>query len=161
MPKNEKVIPIVGLQAAKKAAKAKKANTINTMMEKTMTTTTKPNFEKLASEANATSKEHVDAFVKSGTLLAKGTEDLLKTYVGLAQASAEKSTEAVKALMACKTLNEFTETQTKLAQDSFENYISGVTKLSELTVKLASSTFEPINTQLSKTMKKATDAVAA
>ncbi|MDB5491950.1 MAG: phasin family domain protein [Micavibrio sp.] len=161
---NKSEIPEVGLKAARLAAKAKKEvspvhKTSETTEDKDMTS--KPNFEKLTSDAAASSKEHMDAFVQSGTLLTKGSEELMKTYFGLMQNSAEKSAEAVKALMACKTLNELTETQNKLAQDSFETYMTGVTKLSELTVKLANSSLEPINAQFTKSMKKASEHAAA
>ena len=155
-------IPEVGLKAAKQAARAKKTSSAynaTTTEDKKMTS--KANFEKLTNDAAASSKEHMDAFVKSGTLLSKGSEELVKTYIGLVQNSAEKSTEAVKSLMACKTLNELTETQNKLAQDSFETFMSGFTKLSELTVKLANTSLEPINAQFTKSMKKASEAAAA
>lgn len=152
-------IPEVGLKAAKQAARAQQTNRSNETTEDTEMT--KANFEKLTSDAAVSSKEHMDAFVKCGTLLSKGSEELVKTYMGLIQNSAEKSAEGVKALMACKTLNELTETQNKLAQDSFETYMSGVTKLSELTVKLANSSLEPINAQFTKSMKKASEAAAA
>ena len=70
-----------------------------------------------------------------------------------------------KSLMSCKTLNELTETQTRLAQDSFDNFISNAAKLSEMSVKLATEAFEPINSQMSKTMsksaKKTMDSMAA
>lgn len=163
-------VPEVGLKAAKRAAQEKKQERIqakpiiqnlNQITEDKIMTATKPNFEKLTSDAAASSKEHMDAFVKTGTLLSKGSEELVKTYIGLVQTSAEKSAEAMKALMSCKTLNEFTETQNKLAQDSFETYMSGVTKLSEMTVKLANTSFEPMNSQFTKTMKKASDSAAA
>lgn len=160
MPEDQKSeIPEVGLKAAKQAARAKQLNRRNENTEdKKMTT--KANFEKLTSDAAASSKEHLDAFVKCGTLLTKGSEELVKTYIGLVQTSAEKSAEGVKALMACKTINELTETQNKLAQENFETYMSGVTKLSEMTVKLANTSFEPINTQITKTMKKASEHAA-
>jgi phasin family protein len=156
-------IPEVGLRAAKMAARAKKTNSVYRATETTedKEMTSQPNFEKLTSDAAASSKEHMDAFVKSGTLLSKGSEELMKTYIGLVQNSAEKSSEAVKSLMACKTLNELTETQNKLAQDSFETFMSGFTKLSELTVKLANTSLEPINAQFTKSMKKASEAAAA
>lgn len=160
MSENKSEIPEVGLKAAKMAARAKQANRNNETTEDTEMTT-KANFEKLTSDAAASSKEHMDAFVKCGTLLSKGSEELVKTYIGLVQNSAEKSAEGVKALMACKTLNELTETQNKLAQDGFETYMSGFTKLSEMTVKLANSSFEPLNAQMTKAMKKASDANAA
>jgi len=164
MPKETKArkkeTPNVGLEAAKRAAKARNSSNINKIMEKTMTNT-KPNFEKLGSDAAAQGKEGFDAFVKTSTLLAKGTEDIFKTYIALAQTSAEKSAEGVKALLGCKTIYELTETQNKLAQDSFESYVSNVTNLSELTMKVATDSFEPLNATITKTVKKATESVAA
>lgn len=79
----------------------------------------------------------------------------------LAQDSAEKSAAAVKTLLGCKTLNELTEVQNKLAQESLDGFITSATKLSELSVKVATESFEPLNAQLSKTIKKASEAVAA
>ena len=157
---NEKTIPGVGLEAAKKAAKASKAMNINQIMEKTMTVT-KPNFEKISNDAAANGKDQLDAMMKTGTLLAKGTEEIFKSYFAFAQSSAEKNAAGVKVLMGCKTITELTEAQNKLAHDSFESYVSGVTKLSELAVKVATDSFEPLNASITKTVKKATDSVAA
>lgn len=162
-------IPAVGLDAAKKAARAKahaapgndiEKNNLTQIEEKAMTNT-KANFEKLTADTATLGKEQMDAFMKSGNLFLKGSEDILKTYMTLAQDSAEKSAAAVKTLLGCKTLNELTEVQNKLAQESLDGFITSATKLSELSVKVATESFEPLNAQLSKTIKKASEAVAA
>ncbi|MGZ9109000.1 MAG: phasin family protein [Micavibrio sp.] len=162
-------IPAVGLEAAKKAARAKahpapvkeiKKAALTQIEEKTMTNT-KANFEKLTTDTATLNKEQMDAFTKSSTLFMKGSEDILKTYMALAQESVEKSSAAVKTLLGCKTLNELTEVQNKLAQESFDGFVTGATKLSEMSVKIATESFEPLNAQLSKTIKKATEAAAA
>ena len=127
----------------------------------TVMTQGKTQFDKLAKEAANESQKHAEAVAKAGNILFKGAEDYLKTYVTFAQKSAEKSQEAVKAILGCKTLNEFTETQNKLAQEGFDDFMSGFTKLSEISVKVATDAFEPINDQLSKSIKKATDTLAA
>lgn len=119
-------------------------------------TTTKA--EKIAADATILSKDQMDAFMKSGNLWMKGTEEIVKTYVSMAQGAIEKNSEAVKTLMGCRTLNELTETQAKLAQQSFDDMVTTATKLSELSVKVATESFEPLNTQFSQTMKKATRA---
>lgn len=160
MSYEDNVVPAVGLEAARKAARARMLKEIKQISEDEPMSA-KPNFEKLSNDAAAQGKEGMDALMQSSTLFAKGAENLVKTCMTLAQDSAEKSAEAVKALMSCKTLNELTETQSRLAQDGFDQYMSGITKLSELTVKLATDSFQPLNTQVTKAMKKATDAVAA
>jgi phasin family protein len=125
----------------------------NETMEKFMSKG-KNQFEKLSQDAAAASKEHAEALVKSGNIFAKGFEDFLKTYSALAQGAAERNTQAFKALLGSKTLNEYTETQSRVAQENLDDFLSGVTKLSELTVKIATDTFEPINDQVSKSIKK-------
>lgn len=129
-------------------------------MESIMTQN-KAQYEKLTNEAASAGKENVEAILKSTNIWMKGTEDLFKTYLSLAQESAAKNSEAIKTLLGCKTLNELTEVQNKLAQESFDGFMAGATKLSELTVKLTTEALEPINDQVSKTIRKATDAVAA
>lgn len=132
----------------------------NATMEKFMSQG-KNQFEKLSQDAANAGKEHVEAFVKSGNIFAKGFEDFLKTYASLAQSSAERNAQAFKALLGSKTLNEYTETQNRVAQENLDDFLSGVTRLSELGVKLATETFEPINDQVSKSIKKASEALAA
>ena len=116
---------------------------------------TNKQFEKFTQDAANFGQEQVEALVKSGNILAKGMEDILKTCMDIAQANGEKGQEVAKTLMACKTLNELTEVQTKLAQESFDDFMSTATKLSELSIKVATESLEPINDQVGKAMKKA------
>lgn len=127
----------------------------------TFMTQNKTQYDKFANDAAAAGKENVEAFLKSTNIWVKGTEDLIKTCMTLAQENASKNSEAIKTLMGCKTLNELTEVQNKLAQETFDGFMSGATKLSELTVKLTTDALEPINDQVSKSIKKATESVAA
>lgn len=127
----------------------------------TMMTQNKTQYDKFANDAASASKESVEAFLKSTNIWVKGTEDLIKTCMSLAQENASKNSEALKTLMGCKTLNELTEVQNKLAQENFDGFMSSATKLSELTVKLTTEALEPINDQVSKSIKKATESVAA
>ncbi len=129
-------------------------------MEKIMSTS-KNHFEKIKSDATATSRQGLEACAKSGTILAQGVEQYIKTFVTLAQASAERQSEAFKQLLACKTLNEVTEAQNKLAQDNFEELMQTATKLSEISIKIATEVFEPISNEVTKTVKKASESLAA
>lgn len=156
--------PAVGLKAARKAAKAE-TKSVKTTSDKQTTTKTKETtmtnakqFEKLTNDATALGQENVEAFIQSGTLFFKGAEDIVKTYAALAQESAQKNAEAVQTLLGCKTLNELTETQTKLARDAVEGFVAQATKLSELSLKVAKDSLEPINAQVTKTVKRTQEA---
>lgn len=117
-------------------------------------------FEKIAQDAAAVGQDQVDAIVKSSTILAKGVEDIIKTYMEIAQETTEKSQSVAKTVLSCKTLNEFTDVQTRLAQASFDDFLTNATRISEKTVKLYTEAFEPINDQMGKAMKKASDLAA-
>src|SRR3990167_3966617 len=114
-------------------------------METTMTNF-KNQYEKISSEATSSVRESVENLSKSSATFAKGAEQILKTIAEAAQGSSQRNTEAVKALMATRTLNEFAEA------------MSTMTKLSEMTIKLCSEAFEPINGQMTKAMTSAMSA---
>ena len=132
-----------------------------TQAMESMMTKSKEQFEKLSNEASVVGKEGLDALMKSGSIFMKGYEDILKTYMGLAQKTAEKNGEAFKTLLSCKTVNEFVAVQSRLTQQGIDDFMTGTTRLSELSVKLASDGFAPINDQMGKAIKKAGDAMAA
>lgn len=117
--------------------------------------------EKFTTDFAVLNKDQMEAFMQSGNLWMKGTESIVKTCVSLTQDAMAKNTEALKSLMGCKTLNELTEAQARLAQQSFEDLLANTSKLSEMTVKVATESLAPINSQIGKTVKKATDSMAA
>ncbi len=129
-------------------------------MEKIMNKS-KTQYDKIANDANELSREGIDAFVKSGTIFAKGCEDIMRTSMSLAQGAAEKQAQFFKDAMSSKTLNEWTDVQSRMAQANFDEFMSTATKISEMSVKILSDSVEPFNDQMSKSMKKATNAMAA
>ncbi len=133
--------------------------TIPTM--ETLMTQKKHQFDRMAQEAGLSQKEQMDALMQSGNIAMKGFEDIFKTCMQMAQTSAEKNAQAMKSIFGCKTLNEFTEAQNRIAQQGFDDFMVTTTRLSELAVKMATDAFEPINDQFSRTIKKASEAVAA
>lgn len=118
-------------------------------------------FEKMTQSATEMSREGIEAFIKTGTLFAKGMEDIIRTSVTMAQETAEKQAQYMKDAMSSKTLNEWTDVQNKIAQESFDDFMTGATKISELSVRMLTEAAEPLNDQLSKGIKKASESVAA
>ncbi len=121
----------------------------------------KNQFEKLSADASEQARQASDILMKSGTVMMKGMEQVMKTCMTMAQASTQRNTEALKEIMACKTINDFTETQTRLSQQNFDEMMQNATKLSEICIKLCTEAFDPINDQFSKAIKKASDQMAA
>lgn len=118
-------------------------------------------FDKISQDAAVMGQAQMDALVKSTTIFTKGMEDIMKTCLEICQEAGEKSQTVAKTIMSCKTINEFADVQTKLAQASFDEFMTNATKISEKSVKVCTDALEPINDQMGKAMKKASEAMAA
>jgi phasin family protein len=127
----------------------------------TMMTQGKTKFDKISHEAADLGRDHVEAMIKTGSLFAKGFEEILRTSMSLAQDSAEKQAQFIKQAMSVKTLNEWTDVHNRIAQANFDDFMAGATKISELSVKLLTQSTEPLNNQINKTVQKATQSMAA
>jgi len=128
--------------------------TDNQSMEKIMTQG-KTQMEKATQDAADIGRESTEALMKCGTLFMKGFEDIMRETAALAQNAAEKQAQYVKEALSTKTLNEWSEMQSKIAQANFDDFMSGATKISELSVKLLSESAAPFNAQMTKAMKNA------
>lgn len=108
------------------------------------------------------SKSGFEAWMKSTNILMDGATNLFKTMTEYSNDAREKQATAIKEFMACKTLNDMTETSTRVAQQSLEQAMTSATDFSEKGIKLCMDALEPINDQISKgfqkTVKKASKA---
>ena len=129
-------------------------------MEIVMSKTT-TQFDKFIKDTTDFSSQYSDACSKSTTIMMKGFEDILGTMVSLVQTSSEKQAKFAKQAMGSKTINEFAEVQNKLVQSNFDDFVAGATKMSEIGVKLFTDSVEPVNAEVTKVIKKATQGMAA
>ena len=113
------------------------------------------NYTKVYSDFSKLGQETLGVYLKAGGIFAKGAEDIGQAYFNYAKATAENSAEAAKAVLAAKTLNEVVDVQNGLAKETFDNFIVEGTKISELSLKVAHETFEPIKEQVQSSVEKA------
>lgn len=118
-------------------------------------------IDQLIKDTTAFGNQYSDACTKSTSILMKGLENIVETAMSLVQSSTEKQSNFVKQVMSTKSINELAEIQSKSAQENFDDFIAGMTKISEMSVKVLSDSSEPLNAELNKAVKKATDAMAA
>jgi hypothetical protein len=121
----------------------------------------KNQFEKLSENLSSGSREMMEAVNKTIAIASKGSEDMFREAMAIAQEAAEKNANLTKQAMSSKTLNEWMETVNKIKQTNFDDCMVAVTKLSEKAAKVYTECSEPLNGQMTKTMKKATEAMAA
>lgn len=159
-----KVVALAVVEEAVEEAAAVEASvpaaveaSIPVAVEKPAAAKTAGNYDDFA----AVQKDGVDAFVRAGELMAKGTEELTRTCFGLCQEAAAANADAVAAMLAVKSLDELVGLQNELARKAFDRSVAESTRLSEMSIKIANEAFEPIQTQLTVAVEKALKPLAA
>ncbi len=112
-------------------------------------------------EATSFSKGNVEAFIAAGNIFAKGLEDMSKTAMGYYQSNVENGVDVAKSLMGCKTLREVVDLQTDIARSNFDNLVNETTKMSEMALKVANETMEPIQARANTAMNTLLKPMAA
>ena len=92
----------------------------------------------------AFNQDTLDTIVKTNTAAVKGYETMSKYFVDLAGKSFEDAVAAGKKLAAAKTVVEYFQVQTKLAQESIEVAMEEGKKVSELATGIAKDVSAPI-----------------
>lgn len=99
-------------------------------------------------------KDNVEAIVKSSQILAKAAEELNKAISTFAQSSLELNVQAGQALLGAKSLQDLVEVQQELARSSFDHFISGSSKISDMAMKVTNEALEPIQARVNHTVEK-------
>jgi phasin family protein len=149
-------------QAAERVLKASAAQVEHAV------TLTKQNVEKATQqvfkgydEFASLGKETVDAVLESGSIIAKGVEQLNRSVLASAQSTFELGLEATRSMLAVKTLRELLDLQNSYAKSSVDKLIADSTKLSEMSVKVANEAFQPFNARVNATIGRFVKSAAA
>ena len=118
-------------------------------------------YSEAMQQAGEIAQGQMEACAESAARFNRHAEDILKTWMDMAREAGESQAQAAKQIMSCRTLTEMSEAQSKFAQTSLEQAMTCSTRLSEMSVKLATDCFEPINEQISQSVSKARGAMAA
>jgi len=109
----------------------------------------------------ALSKGNIDALVASGSLFAKGMQDINKAWFELAQASVEESAKVAKAVLASKSLPEAVEIQSKFVKGNYDKAMADSQKIADMSVKLAEQVSAPINERVTLAVETFSKPLAA
>lgn len=126
-----------------------------------MMSKTQSSYDAFSRDGNAALKAGMEAWAQSGKICAERMQEIVSTCVSMCQNASEKQAANLQKLMGCKTINELTDCQNKLAQQSFDELMSTMTRMTEMTIKMATEAIEPINDQWGRAIKKTTDNLAA
>lgn len=96
-------------------------------------------------------KQNVEAVVQSGTLAAKGFEELSKVLAAYNGHSIERAATAARALAAAKSPAEFLQLQAQLTREGTESLIAETRKIAEIFTTVMTSALEPLQARVSAT----------
>lgn len=127
-----------------------------------------PQFDQFQTQAQDVANQYTAmltkaqaAAEKSRNRLAAGAEECSKTLASMAQSNMQRTNEAMRSLMTCKSLNEYADLQNQLFKKNFEATTSEYAKLIEQVTKCVSSASEPLNDLASSAMAQAKKSYAA
>lgn len=89
------------------------------------------------------SKSGLDACVDASVAVAKGMDQISRTWVRFAEVSLQSGAQAAKAMMGAKDITEALGVQTNLARSSFEKLLAEGTKVSQVTMQVANAAIKP------------------
>jgi phasin family protein len=138
-------------ERTKIAAKALPAPSVDTAKEQ-FAKAAETHF-KAADEAAAFGKSNIEAFIQAGSVFFQGFEELTRSFVGLTQAQVEAGMSAAKAMIGARTLTELTDLQSSYGKSAFDHAVCDATHISELAIKVANDTMEPLSARLTATME--------
>ena len=93
-------------------------------------------------------KDGLEAYVASSTALTKGIQAIAQETADFSRKSFEKGTAAFEKLTAAKSVEKALEAQQAFAKESYEAFVSQMTKMNELYVSTAKEAFKPFEASL-------------
>lgn len=88
-------------------------------------------------------KGNLDACVDASVAVAKGIDQIGRTWLRFAEASLQSGAQAAKAMMGAKDFKEALVVQSDLAKSSIEKLVAESTKVSQMTMQVANAAMKP------------------
>ena len=98
-----------------------------------------------------------DAMMKSGSIWARGVQSLNKTLIGFARISMDENGKAAQALMACRSVQDVVDLETKVARETYPQIVNRGCVLSSMAIQVAEDSLVPLTNRV----KAAMDSVPA
>ena len=109
---------------------------------------------KTAEEFVTFGQGNLEAFMKSGQILAAGVQDIQKKFAATAQASFEETVSTLKALTSVKSVKDAFDLQAGLARTSMERTIAESGKLTDASFKLTEQVMAPLTARVTLAVEK-------
>lgn len=118
-------------------------------------------FEKMAEsvmkaceEASCVARDHVDAAMKSASVVGKGVEEIVRNAGDIFQSSVNRGLEVGKVIMSAKSVPEAVNIHSDYMKECFDNWVSLAGRMSEISARMAQEAMSPIAEQTNSTIAK-------
>lgn len=99
-------------------------------------------------------RDNLEALFAAGAVVMKGAETLTEEVIAYNKKAMEDGMAGTKKLFDCRTMQDLIAVQSELARLNFEALIAHGTKLTDLTMKLATEVASPLQDRVAKTAEK-------
>ena len=99
---------------------------------------------KTAEEFLTFGQANVDAFVKSGQIVASGLQEMSKQFAATAQATVDETMSTFRAMSTVRSIKEAMDLHASLARFAMEKAMSQTGQVAEASLKLAEQAIAPI-----------------
>jgi hypothetical protein len=98
--------------------------------------------------------ENIRAVAQSGTVLARGVQDVSREWLELSQQRWQKNLEGLNALARCRSVTDFVALQSSLLRDNLEQTLANSRRIASLTVQVADEATRTMTVQAEKTAQR-------
>jgi len=119
------------------------------------------NMVQTCTEMNTLVRDTVNASLQSVEIMTKGCSDLCNSLSSLMQNSMEQSVKVSQSLMSMTSVNDLMNPQNNVLKSSFDNIMSEVNNISQLSTRIAQQAAEPVTKQMNENMSKISKVQAA
>jgi len=109
---------------------------------------------KSVEEFQTFSKEGFEAYVAAATAMTKGLQNIATESADYSRKSFEKGTQAIEKVMAAKSVEKALELQQGFLKDSYESFLSQVTRFNELYANALKEAYKPFEAQVAQVTSK-------
>lgn len=105
-------------------------------------------------DINTSVREALDAALQSATVWNKSCGEFCENMASLLQSSLEQNSKVSQTMMSAKSLHEVMEMQASLMRGNFDNVVSSVGKISQISARTAQQVSEPMTNHINATIRK-------
>ncbi|MBI3419668.1 MAG: phasin family protein [Proteobacteria bacterium] len=105
-------------------------------------------------EAATFNRNHMEAVVQAGNIMAEGCKDVSQAVFNHIQSTMQNSMATGRAMLGVKTLRELMELQSNYMKGLFDSMMADSTKISEIAVRCTSEAAEPISASVTSVVEK-------